>query len=103
MILTKQGPARYCNGYVDPMHYQAKGHVPNQALQEIGTGKYQAHIPVYLLGRCDNVNLVGTIAVAGFGWFFVWPVERTYPFPNPENEFSFQRTAAVHRQLSLEL
>jgi len=37
-------------GSVDPV-YQAKAHVLNQALQEIGMGKYQVHIPVCVPSR----------------------------------------------------
>lgn len=34
-------------GSVDPV-YHAKARVLNQALQEIGMGKYQVHVSVYL-------------------------------------------------------
>jgi hypothetical protein len=39
-------------GAVDPV-YQAKAHILNQAIQEIGMGRYQWYLWV----------------VAGFGWF----------------------------------
>jgi hypothetical protein len=42
-ILAKQD--LHDEGSVDPV-YQAKAHVLNQALQEIGMGKYQVLVPV---------------------------------------------------------
>jgi hypothetical protein len=44
-IMAKQDP--HDEGSVDPA-YQAKAYVLNQALQEIGMGRYQMHIPVYV-------------------------------------------------------
>ncbi|KAI0291552.1 MFS general substrate transporter [Russula brevipes] len=71
-ILAKQD--LHDEGSVDPV-YQAKAHVLNQALQEIGMGKYQW----------------GLFAVAGFGWFSdsVWPLVTGLILAPTLNEFHF--------------
>jgi len=60
-------------GSVDPI-YQAKSRILNQAIQEIGMGKYQ--VSVTMMMRVDDVHSSfchrskwGLFAVAGFGWF----------------------------------
>ncbi|KAI0060083.1 MFS general substrate transporter [Artomyces pyxidatus] len=64
----------YDEGSVDPV-YQAKAHVLNQALQEIGMGRYQW----------------GLFAVAGFGYFSdsVWPLITGLILSPALNEFQF--------------
>ncbi|KAI0299054.1 major facilitator superfamily domain-containing protein [Multifurca ochricompacta] len=59
---------------VDPV-YRAKAHILNQALQEIGMGKYQW----------------GLFIVAGFGWFSdsVWPLVTGLILSPVLNEFHF--------------
>ncbi|VDB96955.1 unnamed protein product [Peniophora sp. CBMAI 1063] len=61
-------------GTVDPV-YQAKAHVLNQAIQEIGMGKYQWVLFV----------------VSGFGWFSdsVWPLMTGLILSPVVNEFGF--------------
>ncbi|KAK7680855.1 MFS sugar transporter [Cerrena zonata] len=58
-IETKQQEDLFEEGSIDPI-YQAKAHVLNRAIQEIGMGRYQWHLFI----------------IAGFGWFAdsVWPV-----------------------------
>jgi len=50
---------------VDPV-YQAKARILNQALQEIGMGKYQVRIPSDFLGDYICFGLVGSIHCCGF-------------------------------------
>ncbi|KAI0270602.1 MFS general substrate transporter [Gloeopeniophorella convolvens] len=72
IILAKEDI--YDEGAVDPV-YQAKARVLNQALQEIGMGKYQWALFV----------------VAGFGWFSdsVWPLMTGLILSPALNEFHF--------------
>ncbi|KII90256.1 hypothetical protein PLICRDRAFT_40461 [Plicaturopsis crispa FD-325 SS-3] len=64
----------YEDGYIDPV-YQAKAHVLNRRMQEIGMGKYQWYLFV----------------VAGFGWFAdsVWPLLTGLILSPVINEFKF--------------
>ncbi|KAH9003689.1 MFS general substrate transporter [Lactarius hatsudake] len=63
-------------GSVDPV-YQAKARILNQALQEIGMGKYQW----------------GLFVVAGFGWFTdsAWPLVTGLILSPAVNEFHFNK------------
>ncbi|KAI6118431.1 MFS general substrate transporter [Pisolithus sp. B1] len=64
----------YENGYVDPV-YQAKAHILNRSIQDIGMGKYQW----------------GLFVVAGFGWFAdsAWPSMSGLILTPVVNEFQF--------------
>lgn len=64
----------YEDGTVDPV-YQAKARVLNNAIQEIGMGKYQIHLFI----------------CAGFGWFAdsVWPLITGLILTQVTAEFSF--------------
>ena len=52
---------------VDPV-YQAKSHVLNQAIQEIGMGKYQVsfRINLQILGRFLSLSAVVSVCTGGF-------------------------------------
>ena len=55
---------------VDPV-YQAKAHILNQAIQEIGMGKYQVGFQQIMQFSFDNFRTFHQwylFAVAGFGW-----------------------------------
>ena len=53
-------------GSVDPV-YQAKARILNQALQEIGMGRYQVRDPTYFPGdNSISFDLVGSILCHGF-------------------------------------
>ena len=60
------------DGSVDPV-YQAKAHVLNAAIQEIGMGKYQVRVPSNECRRSKFQQSLGSqwwlFAIAGFGWF----------------------------------
>lgn len=70
----------YEDDAIDPV-YRAKVHVLNNAMQEIGMGKYQVR-PRRSTGWSGNEEILTCFvqwllwAVAGFGWFAdsVWPV-----------------------------
>jgi hypothetical protein len=67
-------------GVIDPV-YQAKAHILNEALQEIGMGKYQVRHP-YVVSYERKLMLYALLlqwflfCVAGFGWYAdnLWPV-----------------------------
>lgn len=73
-VLAKEDLYDEGSALVDPV-YQAKARVLNQALQEIGMGKYQVRIFLRLtfsLGHCNiYVNLVGSICRGGLRMVFV--------------------------------
>lgn len=64
------GPADiFTEGALDPI-YQAKARILNEALQEIGMGKYQVRYPFYLcLHNLTAGHQWFLFVVAGFGWF----------------------------------
>ena len=78
-------------GSVDPV-YQAKAHVLNQAIQEIGMGKYQVRLfPKSTRTRYSIVAQWALFVVSGFGWFSdsVWPLMTGLILSPVVNEFGF--------------
>ncbi|THH18192.1 hypothetical protein EW146_g2739 [Bondarzewia mesenterica] len=76
----------YTNNVLDPI-YQAKAKILNDALQEIGMGKYQATTNEFLL-----IHQWYLFVVAGFGWFSdnLWPIVTGLILSPVVNEFAFQ-------------
>ena len=80
----------YDDGSVDPV-YQAKAHVLNRALQEIGMGKYQVRILMLAirLERHGCFNLVGFICRRRFRMVFVSDRDMNCLFSRDSRKFLF--------------
>jgi len=61
--------------------YHAKARLLNNAIQEIGMGKYQVRSQLYLPRIFTNPSKWWLFVVTGFGWFAdnLWPVSGRYP------------------------
>ena len=73
---------------VDPV-YQAKSHVLNQAIQEIGMGKYQVsfRINLHILGRFLNLSAVVSVCTGRFWLGCVRCSLNAYVQPHSEHFF----------------